>query len=115
MKEIVFVGSTRSDLAEAPVEIKRTMGGALRRAQEDRLSADASPMKGTLREVIEISDQDESGTYRAMYTVAIGDVVYVLDFFKKKSTSGIATPQVDLERVLRRLKKVREQHDATTR
>ncbi len=39
--------------------------------------------------------------------VEIDDAVYVLDFFKKKSTKGVATPQVDLDRIETRLKYAR--------
>ncbi len=110
LKRVAFHYSTKSDLAEAPDQIKLSMGGALRTAQQGGKADDSSPMRGELRDVMEISDEDDSGTYRTMYTVAIGDTVHVLDFFKKKATSGISTPKVDLDRILRRLKKVREEH-----
>lgn len=110
MKKIAFHYSTKADLAEAPDPIKTSMGGALRTAQQGGKSDDACQMKGELRDVMEISDQDTGGTYRTMYTVAVGDTVHVLDFFKKKATSGISTPKVDLDRILRRLKEVREKH-----
>ena len=42
-----------------------------------------------------------------MYTVKIDDDIYVLDFFQKKSKSGIATPQADLDRIEQRLKQAR--------
>ena len=89
------------------------MGGALRTAQQGGVSDDAVRMKGHLRDVFEVSETDDGGTYRAMYTLIVDDVVYVLDFFKKKAMSGISTPQVDLDRILRRLKKVRETHGLT--
>ena len=81
-----------------------TMGGALRAAQEGSKSDDATPMKGNLRDVMEVREDDEAGTWRCMYTVEIDDTVYVLDFFKKRSTKGIATPQVDLDRIESRMK-----------
>jgi phage-related protein len=42
-----------------------------------------------------------------MYTVKIDDDIYVLDFFQKKSKSGKATPQADLDRIEQRLKQAR--------
>jgi phage-related protein len=44
------------------------MGIALRVAQNGGKSDDAKPMHGVLREVTEISTQDESGAYRLMYS-----------------------------------------------
>ncbi len=106
--EIIWTASTQEDLTAAPISVKRTMGAALRTAQQGGMSADAQPMKGNLSDVVEIRDDDASGTYRLMYTTRIGDKIYVLDFFQKKSVSGIATPQRDLDRIHQRLKKARE-------
>jgi phage-related protein len=103
-KLIFWLGSTQSDLTAASEPVRRTMGGALRAAQEGGMSADATPMKGNLRGVIEVREDDEAGTYRLMYTVEIGENVYVLDFFQKKSKRGVATPQADLNRIALRLK-----------
>jgi phage-related protein len=52
--------------------------------------------------------EDETGAYRLTYTTKIGDRLFVLDFFQKKSKSGKATPQPDLDRIRLRLKKARE-------
>lgn len=56
---------------------------------------------------MEIRASDAEGTYRAMYTVEMQDVVYVLDAFQKKSKSGISTPKADLDRIWERLKRAR--------
>jgi phage-related protein len=106
-KPIVWLGSTQGDLTAASEDVRETMGGALRAAQEGAQSDDATPMKGNLRDVMEVREDDEAGTWRCMYTVEIDDAVYVLDFFKKKSTKGVATPQVDLDRIEARLKYAR--------
>lgn len=45
-----------------------------------------------------------------MYTTEMAGVVYVLDAFKKKSKSGVATPREDLDRIRERLKKAREHY-----
>lgn len=99
-----------------PVEAQRTMGTALMWAQADGidpegeymgLHASARPMLGShLRGVIEIADYDGE-TYRAMYTAKLGRAVYVLHAFQKKSKRGRATPQRDLDLIVRRLKDAR--------
>ncbi len=51
--------------------------------------------------------EDHRGdTFRAVYIVRIGDAVHVLHAFQKKSKSGIATPQPDVELIEKRLKAV---------
>jgi phage-related protein len=110
-KSLAWVGSSRKDLRAMPEAVQRKMGAALREAQHGGKSADAKPMKGNLRDVMEIVDDDEAGTFRVMYTATIGDVVYVLAAFQKKSKTGIETSRADRDRVLWRLKRAREEHE----
>jgi len=64
----------------------------------------AKPLKGFGgARVMEIIDRHDTNTYRAVYTVQFADVIYVLHAFQKKSKSGIATPQKDIELIRRRL------------
>jgi phage-related protein len=58
----------------------------------------AKPLKGFGgARVMEIIDRHDTNTYRAVYTVQFSNVIYVLHAFQKKSKSGIATPQKDIE------------------
>ena len=59
---------------------------------------------------------DPSGTYRAVYTVSIGDSIYVIHTFQKKSRAGIATPRLGLDLVRQRLRQLKsEGKDATNK
>lgn len=53
---------------------------------------------------MELREDDEAGTYRSVYTVKFGEVVYVLHAFTKKSKKGIATDKQDVELIKERLK-----------
>ncbi len=88
------------------------MGGAIRTALQGGMSDDAKPMKGNLRNVHEVRARDRDGIYRLMYAANIGGRLYVLDYFQKKGTSGGATPNVDLKRVLQRYKKAKADYEA---
>lgn len=57
--------------------------------------------------VIEIQENDRSGTYRIVYTIEIKDFIFVLHAFQKKSKSGIATPKQELELIKNRLKEAK--------
>ena len=50
-----------------------------------------------------------SGTYRAVYTVSIGESIYVIHAFQKKSKAGIATPKPEMELIRQRLKELRSE------
>ena len=54
--------------------------------------------------VIEIIEDYDRATYRAVYTVRFEDCVYVLHAFQKKSKRGIATPQTEIDLIRTRLK-----------
>jgi phage-related protein len=43
-------------------------------------------------------------TYRVVYTVKIGDVVYALHAFQKKSARGTTTPKAEIALIKQRLK-----------
>ena len=60
--------------------------------------------------VLEIVDDFDGNTYRAVYTVQLADAVYVLHAFQKKSKKGIATPKPVLDLIRSRLKLAREHH-----
>jgi phage-related protein len=53
---------------------------------------------------VELVDDFDGDTYRAVYTVRFGTAVYVLHAFKKKSKRGIKTPQSDIDLIRQRLK-----------
>ena len=54
--------------------------------------------------MVELVDDFDGDTYRAVYTVRFESAVYVLHAFKKKSKQGIKTPQGDIELIKQRLK-----------
>jgi phage-related protein len=60
--------------------------------------------------VLEIVDDFDGDTYRAIYTVKFEGVIYLLHSFQKKSKHGIATPKQDIELVKKRLKIAQENY-----
>jgi phage-related protein len=65
-------------------------------------------MKGLGSGVYEIALPYRGDAYRVVYAVKIGEDVWVVHAFKKKSTQGIATPHKEIETVKERLKRLRE-------
>src|ERR1700733_9550431 len=98
------MGSSRKDLRGFPKDVRVTVGQALRRAQTGGKHPDAKPLKGFGGGgILEVVEDDDGSTYRAVYTVRFAGVVYVLHVFKKKSKSGIKTPTKELNKVKARL------------
>ena len=88
-----------------PEEVRRTLGHALWLAQLGGKHEKAKPLRGLgSASVLEIVEREESGAYRAVYTVSFAEAVVVLHCFKKKSKRGIATPKADMDLIRSRLK-----------
>ncbi len=60
--------------------------------------------------VLEVVDDFDGDTYRAVYTLRFLGVVYVLHAFQKKSRIGSKTPQHVLTLIEQRLKRAQEDY-----
>ena len=106
-----WVGPSRRELKEFPVEVQKVMGYALFLAQIGVKHPDAKPLKGHRGAgVLEVADDFKTDTYRAVYTIRFHEAVYVLHAFQKKSTRGIQTPKHILDVVSDRLEQARRLH-----
>lgn len=114
-KPVVWAASARADLRAFPEAVQRELGFALYLVQTGGTPQNAKPLHGPLREVLELRESDPSGTYRLLYTLTIGDVVYVLHAFQKKSRRGIATPKAQLDLIAQRLRQARRDDEHARR
>lgn len=85
------------------------MGYALYLAQKGEKAGGAKPLKGIVRGagVLEIVEDRDGNTYRAVYTVRFAGAVYVLHAFQKKSRKGIKTPKQKIELIRSRYERAR--------
>jgi phage-related protein len=114
-KPVEFVGSAREDLSAFPDDVKDVMGQALYEAQLGQKHRAAKPLTGH-REfkgagVMEIVDDYDGDTYRAVYTVKLAGVVYVLHAFQKKSKRGAETSKHDIDLIKRRLLRAKQHYE----
>ena len=104
-KAIVWIASSLDDLRQVPVESRRVFGQALDDAQLGHEHPAAKALKGFGdRSVLEVVEDHDGETYRAVYTVRFAGVIYVLHVFQKKSKKGIATPKHEMDLIAARLK-----------
>ena len=112
-KPLFWIGSSWSDLKDCPDEVQDFIGYALHWAQRGGKSPDAKPLQGFGGAgVLEIVDDFDGNTYRAMYTVRFAGAVYALHVFQKKARKGIAMPKQDIELVKARLKRAEDHYAA---
>jgi phage-related protein len=112
MKPIGWIGSARQDLLTFPRDVVREIGHALFVAQLGGKHPTAKPLKGFGGAgTLEIVEDNDGETYRAVYTVKFGDIIYVLHVFNKKSKKGVATPSHEIDKIKVRLKQAEEAYE----
>jgi phage-related protein len=109
-KPVVWIGSSLDDLKALPEEVQDDIGYVLGGVQQGEFDSSIKPLKG-FNGVYEIRADVDSDTYRAAYVVNLGDVIYVLHVFKKKSKQGSETPKRDMNLIRSRLKRAQEDAD----
>ena len=106
LKPVVWIGDSLESLKKFPEEVQGVMGYALYLAQTGTKHRSVKPLKGFGGAgVLEIVEDYDGDTYRAVYTVKLAGVIYVLHAFQKKSKKGIATAKSEIDLVKKRLKK----------
>ena len=108
IKDVQWVGDSRERVRCFPKPARGAVGEALRIAQIGGKHRNAKPLIGVGSGVFEIVVPYDTNTYRAVYTVKIGENIYVLHAFQKKSTRGIRTPKREIDLIKQRLKIARE-------
>src|SRR5271170_248210 len=112
MKDLHWIGSSLKDLKDFPEDVRDTFGYELYQVQLGRMPTSAKPLKGgQLSGVYELREDHKGDTYRTVYIAKLEDAVYVLHCFQKKAKSGIATPQKDIDLIVKRLKWAKEDNE----
>lgn len=111
-KRIEWMGSSRKDLLAMPEPVINTFGYALGLAQNGLSYPDAKTLTQFKSAVVEVLEDHNSDTFRAVYTARFEDAVYVLHCFKKKSSKQSELPKRDKETIELRLREVMAIEDA---
>jgi phage-related protein len=83
-KPVFWMASSRKDLKKFPKGVRHTIGQAFFDAQTGGKHAGVKPLKGFHGAgVLEVVEDDDGSTYRAVYTVKFAGAVYVLHAFQK--------------------------------
>jgi phage-related protein len=105
LKPLYWVGRSKRDLRSLPGPVEDLFGYALYLAQDGKKHEQAKPLKGFgSAGVLEVVEDWDRSTYRAVYTVRFEGAVFVLHMFQKKSKRGAATPKADIDLIRERLK-----------
>lgn len=104
IRNLNWLGNSLENLKKFPAKVKDEIGYSLYLVQQGEMPHNAKPLKGFSHGVMEIKSDFDTNTYRTVYVLKVGKLIYVLHCFQKKSKSGIKTAQQDINLIKQRLK-----------
>ena len=108
VRAISWLKAAEKEFLAFPREVQLNMQTALTIAARGGKADVAKPFKGAGSGIFEIAVRHRGDAFRAIYAVQLGTALWVVDAFQKKSKSGIKTPQVDVNRIKERIKRLKE-------
>ena len=107
-RPISWIAPARKAFEGFPDDAREIIADALSVAAEGGRTDVAKPMKGLGSGVFEIALPYRGNAFRVVYAVQLGEELWVVHAFQKKSTQGIKTPQHEIDLVKDRLKRLKE-------
>ena len=107
-RPISWVSAARKDFESFPEGARSICLAALTIAAEGGKADIAKPLKGLGSGVMEIALPYRGNAFRLVYVVQIGDELWVVHAFQKKSTQGIKTPKREIDLISARVKRLKE-------
>ena len=107
-KPISWVKAARKAFETFPQAAQIQVLRALTVAAEGEKADIAKPMKGLGAGVYEIAVKVRTDAYRAVYALRVGEAIWVVHAFQKKSRKGMETPKHEIEVIKERIKRLKE-------
>lgn len=107
-RPISWISAARKAFEAFPEGAQSICLNALSIAAEGGKADIAKPMKGMGSGVLEIALPYRGNAFRVVYTVQLGDELWVVHAFQKKSTQGIKTPLHEIDLIRDRIKRLKE-------
>jgi len=107
-RPISWIRAALKEFEKFPEEAKSVFLTALTIAAEGGKADIAKPMHGLGSGIFEIALPFRSDAFRVVYAVQLGNEIWVIHAFQKKSTQGIKTPKHEIDLIAERLKRLKE-------
>ncbi len=107
-RPISWVKAARKEFEKFPQDAQSVCWMALTVAAEGGKADIVKPLHGLGSTVFEIALPYRGNAFRVVYAVQLGDDIWVVHAFQKKSTQGIKTPKHETELIQDRLKRLKE-------
>jgi phage-related protein len=107
-RPISWLKGARKDFEDFPQGAQVEMARALTILAEGQMPEIAKPLTGFGSGVMELALKHRGDAFRVVYALQIGDDIWVVHAFQKKSKSGIKTPKQEIDLIEQRLKRLKE-------
>ena len=107
-RPVSWIKAARNDFNDFPERVQDAMLRALTMVAEGGHPDIAKPLTGLGPGVLELALRFRGDAYRLVYGVQLGDDVWVIHAFQKKSKTGIETPRHEIDLVRQRLQRLKE-------
>ena len=104
-KDAYFIADTQEVLRSFPAEVRRLFGYEIMRLQQGLRPLHYRPMSNAIGPGVAELKVKYRGEYRAFYTVNLGDAVYVISAFRKKTQK---TPKAEIDLAKARLAELKK-------
>lgn len=107
-RPVSWIKSARKDFEEFPQAVQADILSALTMVAEGVTPGVAKPLKTLEGGVFELALRHRGDAFRAVYALKIDSDIWVIHAFQKKSKRGIKTPQMEIDLIRERLKRLQE-------
>jgi phage-related protein len=107
-RQVSWIKAALKEFEAFPQGAKTICLAALTIAAEGGKADIAKPLHGMGSGVFEIALPFRGDAFRVIYAVQLGEEIWVVHAFQKKSTQGIKTPKHEIDLVKDRLRRLKE-------
>jgi phage-related protein len=107
-RSISWIKAALKDFRTFPEGAQSICLAALTMAAEGGKADIAKPMHGLSSGIFEAALRFRGEAFRVVYAVQLGEEIWVIHAFHKKSKRGISTPKPDIDLIQERLKRLKE-------
>ena len=108
-RPIGWIRAARKVYETFPVAVRDRVNTALTIAAEGGKADIAKPMKGLGSGVMEVAVRYRTDAWRVVYVTEVAGKLWVIHAFRKKSKTGIRTPQADIALVKARVARLKRE------
>ena len=108
LRTISWIKAARKDFEAFPVRAMDRAFDALTVVADSGMPDIAKPLAGLGAGVWELAIKERGDAFRVVYALQVGDDIWVVHAFQKKSTKGISTPRYEIDLVRDRIKRLKD-------